>query len=420
MVHATQNGLITCFSTLVQQCESKLRSSIGKLLLGNGLAQLIQFSSILIFSRMYTPGDFGVLGQVQSYATVAAILCTLQLHLSIPLAVTNHDAKRVVSVIVSVCYGLVALGMPIALALGRVYVFALAVAMFVGLANTFNGYLIFGGKFGNISRFYIFRSIAIVALQALLGAMRVADGLVWGAVVGEGMTAVYLAFVSESPILPGAHFNFRSIVPVIRERRSFALFGTMQELVSVSAFYAPLFFFAQYFGDAVVGQYAMASRLVWAPIILVTGSLAQVLYHEFGQKWAGKKVPIGFLKLPHIGYYPLLIAAPAACFFLRDVVVIVLGAKWRTAADMLPLVVSWGAVFVVSTPARVICRMMRQQKLHLIIDVGMLVGIAVVFFLNGSSPVRTMSGIVGIALVQNISMILIALVAIKTSALEGQ
>lgn len=393
---------------------------MGKLLLGNGLGQIIQFASILIFSRIYAPGDFGVLGQVQSYATVAAILCTLQLHLSIPLSVNSHDAKRVVSVIISICYGFVALGIPVALALGRIYVFALAISVFVGLANTFNGYLIFGGKFGNISRFYIFRAVAIVALQFLLGVTGVTDGLVWGAVAGEGMTAVYLAVVSKSSMLPEGRFSFRPIQSVIRERRSFALFGTMQELASVTAFYAPLFFFAQYFGNSVVGQYAMASRLVWAPIILFTGSLAQVLYHEFGQKWAGKAVPIGFLKLPHVGYYPLLVVAPLACFFLRDLVVIALGAKWRMAADMLPLVVSWGAVFVVSTPARVICRMMRQQKLHLIIDLGMLVGIAAVFFLNGGSPVAKMSGIVGIAMVQNFSMILIALLAIKTSALEGQ
>jgi O-antigen/teichoic acid export membrane protein len=392
-----------------------VRNSIGKLLLGNSLGQIIQFSSILIFSRLYTPVEFGVLGQVQSCATVAAILCTLQMHLSIPLCKDTPEAKSLVSTIVAVCYAFALIALPFALFSGRVYVYSLFLALFVGLSNTFNGYFVFGGSFGSISRFYVFRSIAIVAVQAALGIANVSDGLVWGALGGEGITAAYLAVVTKNSILPMSR-SYSRIAQVVNELQSFALFGTLQELASVSAFYAPLFFFARAYDASVVGQYAMASRLVWAPVILFSGSLAQVLYHEFGKDRSGKQMRLGFLKLPHIGYYPLLLAAPVACYLLRDVVLVALGAKWRGAADMLPLVVAWGAVFVVSTPSRVVCRMLRQQKIHLAIDLAMLGGIALVFLVAGRSPLQAMLGILAVAVVQNLLMIVTAWGAITKSA----
>ena len=391
-----------------------MRSRIGKLLLGNGLGQAIQFSSILLFSRIYAPGDFGVLGQIQSYATVFAVFCTLQMHLSLPLCKNSEQARSLVSAIVTVCYAIVIAAFPFALWLGKIYVYALLLAMAVGLSNTFNGYLIFGGNFGNISRFYVLRSLAIVVVQTVLGLSGASEGLVWGALAGEGLTAIYLAARSRHSTWPFVKGSVQRAIDAVKERRAFALYGTMQEIVSVSAFYAPLFFFARIFNDEVVGQYAMASRLVWAPVILFTSSLTQVLYHEIGKKTDGHEFSPSYLKLPHIAYYPVLMAAPVVCFILRDLVTFALGSKWHVASEMLAFVVGWGVAFIIATPARAVCRMLRQQKIHLVIDLSMLLGIAFVFYVDHMSPVRTMAGILIVAIVQNLMMIITARMAMRS------
>jgi O-antigen/teichoic acid export membrane protein len=387
---------------------------------GNGLGQLIQFSSILLLSRLYTPADFGVLGQIQSYATVLAILCTLQLHLSLPLAKNSKQAKSLVSTIILICCVFVLAAAPIAFWMGKTYLYALLLSMFVGLSNTFNGYLVFGGNFGNISRFYVFRSLAIVLVQSGLGMAGTPDGLIWGALGGEGLTATYLFIRSQHSAPPLSRGAIRRVLNALKEHRAFALFGTLQEVVSVSAFYAPLFFFAHLFDDAVAGQYSMASRLVWAPTILFTSSLTQVLYHELGKKSESARLPFVYLKLPHVAFYPMLVVAPLGCYLLRDLVVWGLGDKWQMTADMLPLVVAWGAVFVVSAPARAVCRMLRQQKVHLLIDLGMLAAIALTFYVVPGSPINAMVGIFIVATIQNLLMIMTAWTAMKAMPVEGR
>lgn len=388
--------------------------------MGNGLGQLIQFSSILLLSRLYAPSDFGVLGQVQSYATVFAIFCTLQMHLAVPLCKNAEQARSLVSTVVAICSLIVFLALPFALWFGKNYVYALFLAMCVGMSNTFNGYLIYQGSFGNISRFYVLRSIAIVVVQSGIGLAGSPQGLIWGALGGEALTAAYLAMKSQHTAASLARGGLRRVFNVVKDHSAFTLFGTMQEAVSVSAFYAPLFLFAHTFDNAIAGQYAMASRLIWAPVILFAGSLTQVLYHGLGKAQHGERLSLSCLKLPHVVYYPILIAAPVVCFFLRDFVLIVLGSKWQLAVDMLPLILAWGAVFVISTPARAVCRMLKRQKVHLVIDVGMLLGISLTFFFENDSPMKTMIGILGVAAIQNFLMIMTAWTAMKEVPPEGK
>ena len=395
-----------------------MRGNIGRLLLGNGLGQVIQFSAILIFSRIYTPIDFGILGQVQSYATIMAIVCTLQMHLSIPLSKTDHDARAVVSIIVAIALLAVICSLPLALYFGSIYAFAVGMAALVGLSNTYNSYLVYSGRFAKISKFYIFRSIAIVSMQITLGYAQVNNGLIWGAVAGEAITAFYLARTAGAGIVQMKFWRIGDIVHQVLDKRDFAVFGTLQEIISVSAFYAPLFLFAHYFGNDVAGQYAMASRLIWAPVILFTGSFAQVLYHDFGKK-ANSLLSFDMLIFPHPAYYCCLLLIPLMFFLLNDVAVILLGSQWTLAADLLPLVVLWGCIFIVSTPWRVLCRMTRKQRVHLIIDAGMLLGIAAVFYIRPDSPLHTMLLIVGIVAVQNILMFITAFYSVKASLLEA-
>lgn len=388
-----------------------MQRNLGKLLVGNGLGQAIQLLSILLLSRLYDPAAFGTLGQVQSYATVAAILATLQLHLSIPLSRDEADARQAVARVTAIACLLLVVGFPLTLIAAPRYGFSVLLAFFIGMANTYNGYLIFSGHFGKISRFYVYRAILIVVVQIALACLGVEDGLIWGAVGGEGLTALYLAYISGNAQLPRLSV-IASLRDYLQERKSFALFGTMQELVSVSAFYSPLLLFGIHFGDDVVGQYAMASRLIWAPAVLLSGSLTQVLYHQYGSSQAKHALAPAFLLLPHKVYYLVLAFAPLLCYALQGVVVIALGDKWEQAGQFMPVMLAWACVFIVSTPARVVCRMLAQQKYHLMIDAGMLLAVLVLFSYFNLSPIQSMYGIFIVACVQTLAIFLISLRAI--------
>ena len=160
-----------------------MRRQIQKLILGNGFAQALQFLSILVLSRVYLPSDFGLLAQVQSIAMVVAILATLQLHLTIPLSKSAEEARVSVENVQALCLIIFFIILLPALYAGAVATYAIMLALFLGLANTYNSYLVFNGSFGRLSGFYVVRAILIISLQIGFAFSPVENGLVLGTII---------------------------------------------------------------------------------------------------------------------------------------------------------------------------------------------------------------------------------------------
>lgn len=385
-----------------------MQKNIVKLIMGKGAGQALQLLSILALSRLYTPAQHGILGQVQSYATVGAVIASLQLHLSLPLSKDGPQAREDLGYVVMVAYLFLGVALPLSLFADAALRPAVAVAFLIALSNTFGSFLVYEGKFGSLSRFYVFRSLTIITVQITLGVYGVDGGLVWGTVMGEAITAVYLAYASGNRIVPRLPPVFAQLAAFLSRRRSFAVYGTLQELVSVLAFYAPLLLYGLYYGDAVAGQYAMGVRLIWAPAVLVSGSLAQVLYHRVGQTDAGLALKPSFLFLPHSAYYVILALAPILCYVAHDAIVFALGPTWGMAAAMMPMMLAWACIFIASTPARVVFRMRNQQKRHLLVDLMSLTVICGLFGLFALAPLQLMAALILVAILQASAIIFLA------------
>lgn len=375
-------------------------NNIKKLLLGNGLAQAIQFGSILVLSRIYYPADFAVLTQAQSIATLLAVVATLQMHLTIPLSQNRIEVLRIVRVIESLAIILFILWMPIAALLGKVYVYALVLTLAIAFSNTCNSYLVFSGEFNQLSGFYIKRALLIVGVQFGCALLSINDGLLWGAVIGEVATAIYLRYKNFG--MGGICMRFPNIFETIVEFKAFSLYGTLQELTSVAAFYAPLILFSSVYGADIGGQYAMVNRLVWAPTILLTSSIAQVLYHQFGKRPPNRddSGSIRYLLLDK-RFIVVGVFACAVSFQLKDLYLFVLGSQWMLASEMLPWGVVWGLIFILSIPFRVAGRVLHLQRYQLLVDSVTFALICLVFYFSKFEPISIMRALVAVALVQN-------------------
>jgi O-antigen/teichoic acid export membrane protein len=196
----------------------------------------------------------------------------------------------------------------------------------------------------------------------------------------------------------------RDVLDFIIRFKAFSLFGTLQELISVSAFYSPMILFVRHFDKDIGGQYAMANRLVWAPVILLSGSLTQVLYHRYANELPSKETKL-FKLLPNWKLVSFSLLVCGVSFYLKPIFLFILGKQWGLASNMLPLILLWGVVFFLSTPFRVLCRVMQLQKYQLSIDLGMLIAILALFELTSFSPISLMIGLVTIAATQNFLLI---------------
>lgn len=377
-----------------------MKASVQKLLLGNGLAQAIQFLSILLLSRIYDPEEFGLLGQVQSIAMIFSIAVTLQLHLTIPLQKTNETALRTVNSVQSLSIILSVIFISVGYYCGQTYFFGSILAFFLGLVNTYNGYSIFSGNFGLLSKFYIARSIAIVATQLLFALLSIPYGLIWAALLAEALSAGYLRLTQMGSIWKST-FDWKGGILLAKEWRAFSLYGTFQEAISVLAFYAPLFLFSQKYGEYIGGQYAMANRLVWGPAILLSGSISHVLYHKFSKRAPNNIGELITFPINILFIFAVIIAI-AISFYIKEFYIIFLGSEWILTADIIPIQIILGAIFLFSISFRVCIRIFSMQKFQLIIDGITTFLIVLSFLINDVSPIYTMWLLVAIAFLQSI------------------
>lgn len=393
-------------------------SHIRRLMMGNGLAQGLQFLSILLLSRMYYPDDFGLLAQVQSIATGAAILATMQMHLVVPLSGDEAQARRAAATAQTVCALLLLVSLPVASWFGQIAVAAVALASFIGLSNTYSSMLVFRGDFHRLSGFYVARAVLVVTLQVAFALLSIADGLLWAGIAGEACAAAYLRLVvsgsSTGGLLPLGH-----VLDMLRRWKAFSIHGTVQEAVSVAAFYAPVLWFTSFYGEDIGGQYAMASRLIWAPVVLVSSSVSQVLYHSYGKQHAGG--PLSVTEHLTLKTLMALAVACATAFVAQPLFHSMLGAPWELASQMMPLHLLWGAAFLLSTPFRVACRVLEIQRYQLLSDAVALSAAATVFLAWRPLPFTAMWALVAVAVLQHggLSWLVIRAVRRRSSTREA-
>ncbi len=377
---------------------------VRTLMTGAGLGQVIQLASLTLLSRLYGAADFGNLGRVQSIGTLLAVVVSMQLHLSIPMSTNDTELRERVSALESLAIAWLLMSVALALIFGSVVGAGAVLAVALSVANTYSSTLVYRGRFGALARFSVGRALVIAGLQLTFALLDIAHGLIIGALVGElGWAAVLRAAAvgARHPLRVAA----RSTLQTLGRLRAFSLYGTVQELVAVAAFYAPVLLYARFYDAATGGQYVMSSRLVWAPVILVSGSIAKVLYHELGQRPPKTSAAFRAL-LPG----PLVVVGLAGIavlpFFLAPLYALILGGGWALAGTFIPWQVLWGLAFLLSLPARIACRVSELQWIQLIVDAAALLAIAALFLLDVASPVDTMRGLVAISVVQNAGLTL--------------
>lgn len=347
---------------------------------GTAVGQIIQIAAQPVLGRIYPAADFGYLGQMTSVATLLAAACTLQLHSALVVPRDWRDGEGVLSagmaassVLVVLCtVGLWLLrnevfggstGESIPFATG-VLLLALSHSAFV------RGWQTRVGSFRVLSALGLFRAVTVVGVQVGLGWAGIKQGLIVGAVAGECALVVAALVTGRMPTITRlmADFAPRKVWRRLVEYYDFAFVGTIQEVFSVAVLTAPVYLFARQYSAEVGGQFAMAHRLVWAPVTLLGAALAQSVLHEFAGQSASE---IGKSRLLRMGWHMATGATIGVAVALAapSVVKVALSARWDQAGSMSRSIAVWAAAFFAAVPFRVGLRVLRLQRLQLIVDV---------------------------------------------------
>ncbi|OOF32717.1 oligosaccharide flippase family protein [Salinivibrio costicola] len=354
--------------------------NILRLMVGNGSAQLIQFGSIPILTRFYSPEDFGVFSIAIAISGVLTVISSLQLNVAIVSLKSYVAVCRLLSS--ALLLNVMMITVSVLLTFSVSYIFydgtinpflillIVFIAFFSSLNNLLKGVFVYLGTFSSLAKTFLFRSMTIASLQFLFIFTSTSNGLIFGLLVGEIIMFVTLLFVVQlqlrKKVLTVSKRTLKRLFISLKQLKAFSLYGTMQELVSVAVFWLPLFIITTIFGSAIGGEYSVSARILWPATVLLTGAVAQVLFHRMvniqKEKIAEELFLSHYFKLLFI---PLIFAA----YYLSPMIFdFILNEQWEGAISLSKYVAILCVIFIYVMPYRVIFRVLHLQKKQLIIE----------------------------------------------------
>lgn len=358
--------------------------SIGKMILGGGVAQSIQFVALPFLALIYSPEELGRYFSITAAAAIVTVVGTMQLHHSIPNKQKDHEIYEILLSILMIVVILIVLSLVTAAVFFKEHsLFVFWVVMF-SVATAFSSVgrsvLVRGGQFGDINLMMLIRAVSVVVAQFSLYGLFGSFALFYGFMIGEILSSAFV-FVKYKSHLPECFPKSGFIQKTLKENKDFLLNGTIQELISVSVLSLPLVFITQLFGIVMAGQFGMAQRIILPPGAIILGAIVSVVHYSYGRK---ARFEISTSPLFDMKYIMVILAIllPLAWWGSGYAVGLILSKDWEIAAHISQYVALWAVFLVVSAPFRASCRLYAMQATQLSIDLVALVVLIIVYYIS--------------------------------------
>lgn len=256
------------------------------LVVGSVVSQILPLLAAPLLTRLYSPSDFGIFGMFFAASNVLSIVVTGRFELAVLLPKSDRAALEITllallvtglgSVLLSVfCAGILFLGW---LDQEVSHVVPYGVVMVLGLAVHQSLTYWFNRKedYRRIAFNRILRSGSTVGTSIVAGwSLGLADGLIIGAVVGQSLAALALAY----PWIRDAKPSLQSLSGVKQQAaryNAFPRFSLVGDTINSASSQLPYLVFGAFFPQAVGGFFTLAQRVCGAPSSVIASSVGDV------------------------------------------------------------------------------------------------------------------------------------------------
>ena len=363
---------------------------------GTALAQMLVVAATPVITRLYGPGELGLLGLFASFVSFASVAVCLRYEMAIVSAEDDQEADT-----------LLALSLGLALLLSLAGAAALAVLMRFDVlsygalplwstggvvlalagAGAFTGlrfWYVRRAGFGTIVRALVAQAAGRAGLPVALGLFHLGWlGLMLGEIAGRGL--------GVGEMMRGAWPAIKKTLgPFWRARCARALKRNWKypalllpsSLVDALAVWLPLPIVSSLFGTAAAGQFLLVMRVAAWPASLISASVSDV-FHE-GVTGAARSQPervrsVLWLSARNLGGVGLLVYLPAG-ILSPALFPIVFGPQWRQAGLLMALLSPFLLVALVVSPLSRLLLVVNRQEWKLLVDAVCLAVPLVAFF----------------------------------------
>ena len=354
-----------------------LASGFWKLFSGQTVAQGILLLTAPLFTRLYTPSDWGEFVIFTATVSVLAIFATGRYELAIPIAPTRASAASVAlgsslltlgfAAVTGLLGFVVLLVFPDLLGVRTVRWELLPVGIVLaGWAQISYYGCIRRKQFARCSFSRVLQTVSTVAVQIAafpLGSLGLQIAFLTGLiaqimVLTTGVKLTFFTEVSRHTLLASLH-----------RYRAFARYSTWSLLIQTVGLYLPAYAFSELFGSKVAGYYALTLRTLQLPIHMVGTSLGQAFLAENANQNTNLAQNTATLFS-----YLLNLSIPFAigmAFWGEPLFAFVFGEQWTTSGQMAQWMGIWLATVLIGLPISEILVILEKQLLSFIFNVVM-------------------------------------------------
>ncbi|MEL7447994.1 MAG: oligosaccharide flippase family protein [Pseudomonadota bacterium] len=401
-------------------------NSVATLMTGRSLAFVIGFAFVPIVARLFDPADFGRATLFISVVSVMGSISTLRLERAavlpkndgegaglIRLAVLALLALCAVLLLLNVAAWLFDFQLPLADRLGGwTWALPLGLAVF-SLINIAEGWLV-------RKKQYRIMANTDVARATAMGGLRVAAGAAFGSSTWALIVAYLIAFGGRAAALVGAMVRSmpdrderaklaadadHSLGALGRQYKDFPLYNAPAGFVRNFSENLPVVMLGYLFAPAVVGFYAMANRIVRAPLGLASAAVRRVYLqraatiHNDQLSLRGSLIKTTVV-LAAIGIVPFGLLWLEGELLFR----FVLGEKWTFAGRYAQILAPWlYSTWVISATGS-LAVVLRKQALWLrmqIIITALRLAVFAYAYSSGATPEWTLQAFAAVSVAAN-------------------
>jgi O-antigen/teichoic acid export membrane protein len=324
-------------------------ASILILLSGGILARLIPLLVSPILTRIYDPDEFGIFSYFLSIAAVLSVVATFRFEMAVVLPKRKIEALMLLQISFITLMVFVVLVFLFFLwfesdfiriinqenLAGYMYYIPFMIA-FSGAIQAFNCWFNRQRQYKVIASAKVIQSFFSSGANVLLGfAGFGVYGLIFGAIFGQILSALFLlrGFCSEEKN-KFFELKVKKYLEIIGNYKDFPTYNSANALFNSFSSQLPVFMIGYFFGFVYVGFYALANRVLLAPVAIVSSSISGVFYERISSLKNNNKTEELAMFFDGFLYKSLSICFPI--FFLlyvyiEDVFLIVFGANWDEA-----------------------------------------------------------------------------------------
>ncbi len=367
-------------STTAAPKSSSFAGDVFKLASGTALAQGLLVVASPLLSRLYSPGDFGVLALYVSITSIVVVIAGLRYELAIMLPESDEEAANLLALSLGfslvtacltcwVCVGWGKTGLDWLHAPG-LQPYLLLIPVTVLLDGAFQALTYWNSRtqqFGRLSIARVTSSAAAVAAQLGAGYAGHATGgsLIGASVAGKTLSTAALGgqIWRDDRRIFRKSIRWRALWRSGIRYEKFPLINTWAGLLNVASYQSPILLFTYFFSPAIVGNYAFGFRVLFMPLGLISGSISQVFYQRAAAAYAQGNLPSlvehTFRILITLGLFPTLLLALIG----REVFSLCFGPDWGEAGRYTQILSVWAFSWFISAPLSTVFMILECHKL---------------------------------------------------------